>query len=48
MRVVTTAPAITLSDEVIQHDGPLNPATDFAEFAHDVERALIELAQLMQ
>lgn len=48
MRVVATAPAITLSDDVIRHDGTLNPATDFAEFAYGVGQALTELVQLMQ
>ncbi|VVE84812.1 NADPH-dependent FMN reductase [Pandoraea sputorum] len=44
MRVITTAPSITLSDDVIRHGGTLHPATDFAEFSSSVEQAMTELA----
>ncbi|ODP31561.1 NADPH-dependent FMN reductase [Pandoraea sp. ISTKB] len=48
MRVVATAPSITLSDDVIRHGGTLHPATDFADVESSVEQAMIELANLMQ
>jgi NAD(P)H-dependent FMN reductase len=48
MRVVATAPAITLSEAVIRHGTPLDPEKDLLAYVEPVEQAFGELSAQMQ
>jgi len=47
MRVVATAPAITLSEAVIRQGAPIDPEADFAQYRATLQTAFAELAILI-
>lgn len=47
MQLVTTAPAIELSDDVIRHGATVNPGVDFQSHAASVRQAFQELMMLV-